>query len=129
MKTFLPLIFLLTINVFAADVHCFKEICINDFVRDSYGWGGEVARIEESGTLHVALFHEPGFLAKFEYAEVGKAVKCHKSFCIGNIVIDPYGNSATIQEIYTNDIVILIYPDDFDDDQIYVYKLEQIQMP
>lgn len=104
MRLFLALLLLgSTLNSYAYD--CFKELCVDDVVRDQFGWKGSVESFDrENDQVIVALHHIPSSWP-FEYKELGKQVFCHQEFCQGQELIDQYGHAIVIEEVYTHGMI------------------------
>ncbi len=115
-------------SLMAQTTKCYKDVCVDDYVRDAFGWGGEVVDINAEGVLSVSLFHYPDYISSFSYFEVGKLVNCHKSFCLKDKVIDQYGDEALIYEIYTNDVVALFYPNSWEDEDLFITTVEKLSL-
>ncbi len=105
---------------------CFKELCVGNTVRNTQGWKSQVTGFDPDSAMVFVEMGETGAPWKFEYGELGKSVRCHEKFCVGEAVFDRHDNEGMVEEVYTNNLVY-IYAPDFDG--YFLYTADELRQP
>lgn len=117
----LSLCFLFSSQLYAS---CYKELCIDDVVRDIYGWKGSVVSFDAEKENVAVLLHHNGFTFNFPYDELGKLVWCYEVFCQGDELKDQYGNQIIIEEVYTHQ---MLYAFNLNIDGFALYHFDELR--
>src|SRR5690606_16969380 len=103
---------------------CFKELCPDDVVRVIYGWKGSVVDFNIDRESVNVLLHHNGYVFEFPYKELGKSVWCHEGFCLGQELVDQYGNDIIVEEVYTHQ---MLYAFNLNIDGYALYSFDELR--
>lgn len=120
MKTIILIILsILSVNLYASN--CYKRLCLNDTVRDQFGWKGTIVSFDEiNDEVEVGLSHTPSTY-NFPYNDLGKKVVCYKGLCQSQTAKDNRGTIVDIIEVYNHGLVY-VFDESIDGNLLYDIK-------
>ncbi len=75
-----------------------------DRVVDHYGNTGDVLRLYSNQTIEIILDAYPDNSYIRPITSLGKGYRCVENICVGKRIVDQYGNSGRINEIFHNGV-------------------------